>query len=272
MAGPTSSGKTHTGNVRAGNEDTYLADDSLGLWLVADGMGGHEAGEVASAIASLVVAEKIRDGKSLSDAIQEAHQAILEGARNGDGAHGMGSTIVAIHHVHPGQWELGWVGDSRAYLWKPSGELQQISKDHSYVQALIDSGAITEAEAEIHPDKNVITQCLGSLELSSVRVDTIRQLWQPGQKILMCSDGLTDEVSDLEIANILAENPNSQTAIDKLIETALHHGGKDNVTAVLVDAPPVRNKKRIDIIVGLILSLVAIATVVGVAYSLFWKK
>ena len=235
------SAKTHTGNVRAGNEDCFFSNDALGLWLVADGMGGHEAGEVASAIVTQVIADEIRDGKSLSEAIQRSHHSILDATEQGHGAHGMGSTVVAVHRTQPNHWQLGWVGDSRAYLWtqqgKDDGELQQISRDHSYVQALLESGAITEDEMENHPERNVITQCLGSVEIQNVRVDTVEGDWKPGQKILLCSDGLSDELSDSRIANILNENPDIVIAIDKLIEAALHSGGRDNVTAVLIEGP-----------------------------------
>ena len=237
------SAKTHTGNVRAGNEDCFFSDDKLGLWLVADGMGGHEAGEVASAIVTQVIADEIRDGHSLSDAIQRSHHSILDATEQGHGAHGMGSTVVAIRRVDTNRWQLGWVGDSRAYIWTPrsgnegGGELQQISRDHSYVQALLDSGAITEEEMESHPDRNVITQCLGSVEIRDVRVDIVEADWKPGQKILLCSDGLSDELNDARIATILNEITDSVNAVDTLLEAALQSGGRDNVTVVLINAP-----------------------------------
>jgi protein phosphatase len=241
MPQPKSSAKTHTGNVRAGNEDCFFCDDDLGLWLVADGMGGHEAGEVASAITAQVIEEEIRKGSGLANAIQKSHRDILAAAERGQGARGMGSTVVAIRQDTLGQWELGWVGDSRAYLWsqlnEAEGELQQLSRDHSYVQALFDSGAITEAEMDNHPERNVITQCLGSLEIPIVRVDSSRGEWKAGQKILLCSDGMSDEVNDSEIANILNEYQDRDMALDKLLETALKNGGRDNVSIVLIEAP-----------------------------------
>lgn len=241
MSHPKASARTHTGNVRSGNEDHVFSNDDLGLWLVADGMGGHEAGEVASYITAEIIAEEIRKGSDLSSAIQKSHQGILKAAEAGRGARGMGSTVVAVHRLDDEHWQMGWVGDSRAYLWTRNtdkeGELQQISRDHSYVQALVDSGAITELEMESHPDKNVITQCLGSLEIPQVRVDTLDGQWVPHQKILLCSDGLSDEVSDMAIACILNENEDSHVAIDKLIEAALANGGRDNVSAILIDAP-----------------------------------
>lgn len=245
MSHPKASARTHTGNVRSGNEDHIFSNDDLGLWLVADGMGGHEAGEVASYITAEIISEEIGKGNSLSAAIQKSHEGILKAAEAGRGARGMGSTVVAVHRMDNSHWQMCWVGDSRAYLWTRNsdheGELQQISRDHSYVQALVDSGAITEEEMDTHPDKNVITQCLGSLEIPQVRVDTVEGEWNPGQKILLCSDGLSDEVSDMAIACILNENDNSKIAIDKLIEAALANGGRDNVSAILIDAPQAKN-------------------------------
>jgi len=241
MPQPKATPMTHAGMVRTGNEDTFFSDDTLGLWLVADGMGGHEAGEVASAIVSETISGAVREGIELETAIQFSHQAVLDGGAHGRGARGMGSTVVALQSNADYQWTLAWVGDSRAYLWTKindhQGELQQISRDHSYVQALLDAGAITEAEAEDHPDKNVITQCLGSLETPAVKVDSMSQPWKPRQKILLCSDGLSDEVNDAQIASILNDSPDSDAAIKALINAALQNGGRDNVTAVIIDAP-----------------------------------
>jgi len=275
---PKAHAKTHTGNIRSGNEDCFFTDDALGLWLVADGMGGHEAGEVASAIVTQVIADEVRDGRSLSDAIQRSHRSILDAEEQGLGARGMGSTVVAIRRIQPNQWQLGWVGDSRAYLWTQQGnnegELQQISRDHSYVQALLDSGAITEEEMENHPERNVITQCLGSLEIPRVRVDTLEGEWKPGQKILLCSDGLSDEVNDAEIANILNEHDDQVTAVEKLIEAALRNGGRDNVTAVLISAPEtempeVTPTNKIKLIISIMAASIAAFLLAGVLIHFF---
>jgi serine/threonine protein phosphatase PrpC len=247
MAHPKATPRTHVGMVRSGNEDCFYSDDSLGLWLVADGMGGHEAGEVASAIVTETIASTVRDGVDLAKAIQFSHQAVLDGGLHGQGARGMGSTVVGLHQLDDNRWQLAWVGDSRAYLWtkisEHEGELQQISRDHSYVQALLDAGAITEAEADNHPDKNVITQCLGSLEIPAVKVDTVTQEWKPHQKIILCSDGLSDEVSDIQIAKILNDVPDSNKAAQALVDAALENGGRDNVTVVIIDSPAPLPKK-----------------------------
>jgi len=263
--------------VRSGNEDCFFSDDSLGLWLVADGMGGHEAGEVASAIVAETIASTVREGVDLAKAIQFSHQAVLDGGLHGQGARGMGSTVVGLQQLDNNRWQVAWVGDSRAYLWtkisEHEGELQQISRDHSYVQALLDAGAITEAEADDHPDKNVITQCLGSLEIPSVKVDVVSQEWKPNQKIILCSDGLSDEVSDAQIAKILNDAPDSNSAVQSLIDAALQNGGRDNVTIVIVDAPSEKNSpvtgKNFLKLAAIICSCIVAALLAGVLIYYF---
>lgn len=236
---------THQGNVRSNNEDAFSRNPALGLWVVADGMGGHEAGEVASAIAIESISRKVRQGKSIIEAIQNAHHNILNGARKGRGAKGMGSTVVAVHSTDS-HYQVAWVGDSRAYLWTRTGErsgtLEQLTTDHSYVQMLVKAGAITPEEAINHRDKNVITQCLGSLEMQDVTVDTVERPWQPNQWLLLCSDGLTDELEDAQISAILANSPNLETAAQSLLREALESGGRDNTTIAIIgqqsDTPP----------------------------------
>lgn len=239
MASLNYSAATDTGRSRNNNEDCYLSSPELGLWAVADGMGGHDAGEVASAIVRDTLQNSQPQGQSLVEAIQQSHRAVLEAVNKGVGAPGMGSTVVALHS-NSQDYEVAWVGDSRAYLWSPSadgGQLQQLTTDHSYVQLLLASGAITEAEVDSHPDKHVITQCLGSKELQQVRVDTVQGKWRQSEWILLCSDGLTDEVSDQTIADILVQAPTPQAAVDRLLQKALDNGGRDNVTIQVVESP-----------------------------------
>lgn len=228
-------GATDTGNRRDHNEDAWHADPESGLWLVTDGMGGHEAGEVASDIVREVVGNAVMQGQSLTGAIHTAHQAVLDAGREGRGVWGMGATIVALH-VRGFDYEIAWVGDSRIYLW--DGErLSQISHDHSVVQDLLDQGYITPEEALVHPEKNLITQALGSIDLQDVIVDTLTGQLLKGQQILLCSDGLNDEVRDEQISDILAQGQSEQDTVNALIQAALTNGGSDNVTAVLVSAP-----------------------------------
>ncbi len=234
---------TDKGLNRDNNEDCLLSIPERGVWLVADGMGGHEAGEVASAIVRDTVQAKLDkpglNGASLPEAIQQAHTAVLDAARNGIGATGMGSTVVALHNRDQ-EYEIAWVGDSRAYLWtrEPgSGHLEQLTTDHSYVQLLLASGAITKKEVDNHPDKNVITQCIGSTDLAEINIDTVCGRWQQHQWILLCSDGLTDEVDDKTIARILYNASSPKDAVNHLLQAALDSGGRDNITLQVIESP-----------------------------------
>jgi serine/threonine protein phosphatase PrpC len=238
---PESSAATHPGLKRENNEDCFLSAPESGLWLVADGMGGHEAGEVASAIVRDTFANLVQQQTpfSLADAVQNSHRAILTAAENGTGALGMGSTIVAVLSQKK-TYQVAWVGDSRAYLWNPApegGQLSRLTTDHSYVQMLFNSGAISAEEVEKHPDKNIITQCLGMQELAQVKVDVAQGQWQKGQWILICSDGLTDELDDSAIAQILETSTDSSNAVDKLLRKALKNGGNDNITLQVIESP-----------------------------------
>ncbi|NRB39295.1 MAG: serine/threonine-protein phosphatase [Pseudomonadales bacterium] len=230
---------THTGLVRSNNEDSFLSEPSLGLWLVADGIGGQEAGEVASLIVKESIPQSISLGMNLHDAIHQSHNAIKLAAQNDTGSPNMGTTVVALLSQAQ-RYQISWVGDSRAYLWdEQSLTLSQLSKDHSYVQALFDSGAITAEEMENHAQRNIITQSLGTAEDVDVTVDTVMGTWSEDQKILLCSDGLSDLVKNLEIRNILIKNreTDEQTLVDILVKAALDNGGTDNVSVAIISGP-----------------------------------
>ncbi|HWV15453.1 MAG TPA: protein phosphatase 2C domain-containing protein [Cellvibrio sp.] len=240
-----SNAASHPGLKRSNNEDCLLSSPETGLWLVADGMGGHEAGEVASAIVLDTLAKLAQDQAhfSLTQAIQTAHKDILDSAAAGIGAAGMGSTVVALLSRKK-NYQVAWVGDSRAYLWTSTpagGELSRLTTDHSYVQMLLASGTISAEEVENHPDKHIITQCLGIEELENVSVDLVHRQWQKNQWILLCSDGLTDELNDEAIAAVLAANSNSQEAVNQLLEAALEHGGRDNISLQIIESPVQQN-------------------------------
>lgn len=223
---------THVGLRREHNEDTYYADAELGLWLVADGMGGHEHGEVASALARDTVMREVGSGSTLAQAVQLADEEIIKHSSKKAEALPMGTTIAAIR-LNANDYEICWVGDSRIYMW--NGELKQLSQDHSYVQELIAQGAITHEQARTHPHRNVVTQALGVTDPQSLRVDTIRGTLQPGMQILLCSDGLTEEVDDADIAAILSrEDLSAQECVDHLVLAALDGGGSDNITVILI--------------------------------------
>lgn len=223
---------THVGLRRDHNEDTYSAESQLGLWLVADGMGGHDQGEVASAIARDTVVEQCQAGSSLQEAIRAAAKRIIEHSRARESSLPMGTTLAAAT-VNDNDYEVAWVGDSRVYHW--DGSLHQLTSDHSYVQELVDQGAITPEQARVHPHRNVVTQALGVTEPSALRVDTIKGHLNSKEMLLLCSDGLTEEVDDDYITHVLSQDDlSAQERVDLLILAALDHGGSDNITVLLI--------------------------------------
>ncbi|MER3547418.1 MAG: protein phosphatase [Rhodanobacteraceae bacterium] len=224
---------THIGLRRAHNEDTYWADGALGLFLVADGMGGHEHGEVASAVARDTLVREIGDGASLSDAVRRADKAIIALSRKRSEALPMGTTIAALC-VRERNYDVAWVGDSRVYLWQ-NGVLRQLSQDHSYVQELVTQGAISAEQARNHPHRNMVTQALGITSPQELHVETRQGTLEPGMQFLLCSDGLTEEVEDAAIARVLArEDLAAQECVEHLVLAALDGGGTDNITVLLV--------------------------------------
>jgi serine/threonine protein phosphatase PrpC len=222
---------THVGLRRTRNEDTYYADSALGLFLVADGMGGHQHGEVASALARDAVVELVDRGQSLAEAIRGAAARLLDYAQRFDDALPMGTTVAAIRFSEQG-YEVAWVGDSRIYEWKNG--LRRISHDHSLVQELVAAGVIDESQAARHPQRNVLTQALGITALGNCISAWRKGTLAPGESFLVCSDGLTEEVTDNGIANIVArQDLAAQECIDHLLLAALDNGGSDNITAIL---------------------------------------
>ena len=226
---------THVGNVRDNNEDSYACDADKELWIVADGMGGLGFGEVASAITTYTVTTLVREGHGVNQAIEIAHKRIKEFSESDGLGANMGTTIVLL--LSQGSlYNIFWVGDSRAYLLD-NASFKQITVDHSLVQTLIDQGELTPEEALTDPRKNAVTRALGVQGLETVRADSTSDRWLPGQKILLCSDGLTDCVSDADIESIMRSDTDDQVVCDKLVEAALAGGGKDNITIVIVSAP-----------------------------------
>ena len=224
---------THVGLRRELYEDTYYGDSELGLWLVADGMGGHQYGEVASALARETIVREVRDGTPLAQAIRIADEEIIRQSRKRNDALPMGTTVVAAR-VNGNRFEVAWVGDSRVYLWR-NGQLAQLSQDHSYVQELIAQGAITSEQARSHPHRNVVTQALGVTDPRNLNVETMTGELKPGMQLLLCSDGLTEEVDDASIGALLAKTDlSAQECVDHLVSAALDGGGSDNVTVVLI--------------------------------------
>lgn len=230
---------THPGKVRAENEDNYVAEPMV--FGVADGMGGHQAGEVASEIAATTLRDRLRGGAASVDlmvaAVVEANAAIFQGAHTNPDQRGMGTTLTAVAAM-PGpdgaasRLVVANVGDSRTYVYR-SGRLRRVTVDHSYVQELVSTGHITETEARSHPRRNIVTRALG-IE-PTVKVDTWVHGLVRGDRYVLCSDGLVDEVEDDEIAAVLAANDQPQSAADALVAAANASGGRDNVTVVVID-------------------------------------
>lgn len=225
---------TDVGVEREHNEDYIAVNEQLGLFLVADGMGGHASGEVASRIAAQTIEQRMLAGAPMVQAIMQAHEAIIEGVRSGEGSRGMGTTVVALQ-LEGDAYQLAWVGDSRAYLW--DGKLKQISKDHSLVQMLLDSGHINEAEARDHPRKNIIYQNLGAEEQDAPQVSLLQGQLHKGEKILLCSDGLSDELDDRQISEVLASEQDNDRLAEALVAAANRQGGSDNISVIVVSAP-----------------------------------
>ncbi|RWZ67920.1 Stp1/IreP family PP2C-type Ser/Thr phosphatase [Labedella populi] len=228
---------SHVGKVRSNNQDSgYIGNR---LFVVADGMGGHAGGDVASAIALQRILKADTEYTSIEDAQAALQSAIA--AANGELAEtvfehpeltGMGTTVDAISIVGD-QVVIAHIGDSRIYLYR-DGELSQITTDHTFVQRLVDSGRITPDEARVHPRRSVLMRVLGDVD-SAPEVDTFAMTTKPGDRWLLCSDGLSDFVDDSDIEKILAERVSAKATGDRLVKLTLDHGAPDNVTAVILD-------------------------------------
>ncbi|MGR9100095.1 MAG: PP2C family protein-serine/threonine phosphatase [Gammaproteobacteria bacterium] len=223
----------HVGLARESNEDSFLALPKKSLWAVVDGMGGHECGEVASAVAVAAMKSAICNGLSLEQAMQHAHRTIRKIADEGFAKSDMGATAVALSVESTDRYKIAWIGDSRAYLWR-SGSLTQLTRDHSYVQLMIDRGLISREAAAGHPYKNVVTRALGSRESEEIRPETAAGEILQNDIFLLCSDGLSGEVSDETLAKIMSQNCDVQEKVRHLVSAALESGGNDNITIVLL--------------------------------------
>lgn len=225
-------GASDVGLVRPGNEDAFLMEPPL--FAVADGLGGHRAGEVASTVAVETLfahAPKHADAKGLARAVRAANAAVIEAAEQGRGREGMGTTLTAAM-VEGTRIALAHVGDSRAYLLA-RGELVQLTEDHSLVADMVRSGTLSTEAARVHPNRSVITRALGSdpnMVADALEVDA-----SPGDRLLLCTDGLTGMVEDAAIAEVLRTAPSPKAAVARLVAAANDAGGHDNITVVVVD-------------------------------------
>ena len=232
---------TDTGNLRGQNEDAHIAEQNL--FAVADGMGGHNAGEVASAMAiehlRNVAISGVSSAEAFAQVVRDLNSAIYTSATSTTDQRGMGTTLTAAALLaptnnmdQPSQIVIANVGDSRTYLLR-SGELRQMSVDHSYVQELVTEGLLTVDEARTHPRRNIVTRALGIDEQVSVDTWTIPMF--DGDRFMLCSDGLVDEVPLDEITDLMREHSAPQHVAERLVTAAKRHGGRDNITVIVVD-------------------------------------
>ncbi len=222
---------TDAGTVRENNEDRFHVDEGECLYLLADGMGGLGHGELAAILACETIASEMGQGKSLPLAVASAHRRLQrEGGRNPTGK-GLGSTVVALSlREIPGT--LVWAGDSRCYRFR-QGVLTCLTTDHTFAQGLLDAGAITEKEARAHPQRNVVTRALGQ-KLDRLSCRSIYP--RPGDRYLLCSDGISGVLEDSSLQAVLESYPDAESCAQALVDTAIGAGSRDNLTAVLVDA------------------------------------
>ncbi len=235
----TSAGLTDVGIIRSGNEDNYLIVPDYHLFVVADGMGGHAAGEVASEMAVRIIAREVGDCGKASDteaadrmrhAIHSANGAIFQRTLKEHDKRGMGTTATAMVAIRD-RYLIGQVGDSRAYVLREDAFLQ-LTKDHSYVQEQVDAGYLSPEEARTHPYSNVITRCVGAN--GEVAPDLYMGVLQDGDLFLLASDGLTGMIEDHDIHRIMGSGKQPQDLVGELIAEANRRGGLDNITAIIV--------------------------------------
>jgi len=237
---------SHIGQVRQRNEDALgycepsepqIRDRKGSIFIVADGMGGHRGGEIASQLAvdtildAYYAAKENDPAKALDLAFKEANGVIIEKSRNDVSLYGMGTTCTALV-VRKGEGYFAHVGDSRAYLFR-EGDLKQLTEDHSLVGEMVRSGILTDEDARTHPRRNVITRSIGTHEELFVDLSTVPLQLAVGDVFVLCSDGLTSLVGETELKVVLESNP-PRKACEALIDLANEHGGKDNVTVQIV--------------------------------------
>ena len=258
--------RSDVGCVRSHNEDSYLVQSPL--FCVCDGMGGHAAGEVASSLAVETIAKtapNTADPALLAASVEAANAAIIEAAANGLGKSGMGCTATCAY-IDGTTIAIAHVGDSRAYLLH-EGTLIRVTRDHSYVEELVDAGEITADEARTHPNRSVITRALGSDP--AMYADHFQLNIEEGDRLILCSDGLSSMVPDGDIETIAAQSSTAQICTDNLVDAALAAGGGDNVTVVVVDVvddgriKTLISKRRRNLIIALV-ALVAALVLSGI--------
>ena len=262
--------RSDVGCERPHNEDSSRVQSPL--ICVCDGMGGHAAGEVASSIAVETIAKtapQSADAARLAAAVEAANAAVIEAALNGLGKPGMGCTATCAY-IENDTLAIAHVGDSRAYLLH-EGTLIRVTRDHSYVEELVDAGEITADEARVHPNRSVITRALGSDP--AMYADHFTLHIEEGDRLILCSDGLSSMIPDSDIENIATQSSTAQICVDNLVDAALAAGGHDNVTVVvvdLVDDGVMREAQRVrrrNVTIGVVLGLVLVLAAAIWAYT-----
>lgn len=237
----TVAARSDVGMIRSGNEDSFFAHATKerGIFIVADGMGGHAAGEVASEMSVQIVSRELQDlldvygevaREKVAESLRIANRAIYDRTIQEADKQGMGTTVSMLV-VSGARYLIGQVGDSRVYLLR-DGALRQLTKDHSYVQEQVDAGFLTPEQARYHPYSNVITRCVGASD--TVEPDTYVGEMKPGDVFLVASDGLTGMVDDRRLQQLLLSRASAGRVVDALIAEANYRGGLDNITAVVV--------------------------------------
>ena len=235
---PETAARTSTGRVRSSNEDSYGYRADRGIFVVCDGMGGAAGGEVASRmtvqkILERMTSDSVDSPEALHEAIADANRAVLDCAERDPGLYGMGTTLVALM-LHPPSAVIAHAGDSRCYLFR-DGQLTRCTQDHSLVDEQLRLGTMTREEAERSPFRSVITRAVGTQK--SVMEEAVEIDVKPGDVFLLCSDGLTREVTEETIAEVLGAEKDLDTAAKRLVDAANENGGRDNVTCLLARVP-----------------------------------
>ena len=229
-----STAASHPGAIRPRNEDNLVDRPDIGLWAVADGAGGHGAGDVASAAIAEALSG-IPPGLSAAEMLAQVRLRLcavhldLQRQAEARGNGGIIASTIVVLLARGGHYAALWAGDSRAYLLR-EGVLERVTRDHSLVQELVDAGTLTEEEAEHHPQANVITRAVGAS--GELELDKVSSRIQPGDRFLLCSDGIFKELPEAQIAAMVAEG----APAEQIVQAAVAAGGRDNVTVVLVDA------------------------------------
>lgn len=225
----TSFAKTHIGQRKV-NEDCILVDEKLGLYIVADGVGGLEKGDVASKLACQKIIECTKQGRKLDYSVYEAHGALVDQIESNHSKQGMATTIAAVLFTD-NNYQISWVGDSRVYLW--DGKLKLLTKDDSYVERLYENDLISLEDMETHPDRNVISQALG-MTRKEVTINSNSGTLEKDQMLLICSDGLYSIANEVDIINEISLQKGMEDLTEKLVNIAIENDGKDNISLISI--------------------------------------